>query len=70
MSDLKTFDEVVKATGKSESFLAHNLTLLKKKKPSDPERLIAGVDFIKTKGGREKYTPDGVRKLVGGFEHE
>ena len=64
MADIKTFTEVVETTGISKNLLTHNLLYLKKKKPNDPERLIAGVDFVKTKGGRELYTPAGIEKLM------
>jgi len=67
MSDLKTFDEVVEVSDTNKNVLIHNLTLLKKKNSNDPERLIAGVDFIKTKEGRKKYTPVGILKLTKGL---
>ena len=66
ITDIKTFSEVVEMTGIDEILLEHNIGMLKRKRKDDPEKLIAGTDYIKTKLGNEKYTPVGIEKIIKG----
>jgi len=66
MSEVKTLSEVSQMSKISESNLIHNINRRKRKKNDDPEKLIAGVDYLLTRYGVEKYTPSGIYKITGG----
>jgi len=67
INDIKTLNEVVEITGINEALLKNNITMMKKKRSGDPEKLIAGVDYIESKNKRELYTPVGIKKLTKGL---
>ena len=62
MTDFKTVAEVAKSTGMKESLLEHNISTMKRRKVDDPAKLIAGIDYIHTRGKVEKYTPHWCKK--------
>ena len=63
-SDLKMIREIAELYKKDLNLLENKVRRLKNAKKVNKNKLIAGVDYIHTNLGNEKYTPVGIRKIL------